>query len=117
MKNQNSNLSYIKAKNRVERQKGFYTHLIIYLIVNIVLTGFKVWGGLNSWNSFIDEFLTINVLSTWVIWGIFVVLHFLSVKFGQARRRSWGNPKRAQAGLPSLGVHPIAGMRCFPQPR
>ncbi|MCA0153482.1 2TM domain-containing protein [Winogradskyella vincentii] len=84
MKNQNTNLSYIKAKNRVEREKGFYTHLIIYLLVNIVLTGFKVWGDLSSWDSFINEILTINVLSTWVIWGIFIVLHFLSVKFGQA---------------------------------
>ncbi|WP_411894583.1 2TM domain-containing protein [Winogradskyella sp. A2] len=84
MKGKNSNLSYTKAKNRVERLKGFYNHLGIYLVVNLVLTGFKVWGDLNNWDDFINEIISINVLSTWVIWGIFVVLHFLSVKYGQA---------------------------------
>jgi hypothetical protein len=84
MKNQNSNLSYLRAKNKVDREKGFYNHFIIYLIVNTVLTGFKVWGNMHSWESFTDELLTINVLSTWVIWGIFLVLHFVSFKYGQA---------------------------------
>ena len=84
MRRKNTNLSYTRAKNRVERVKGFYTHLAIYLVVNIVLTGFKVWGDLNNWDDFITELISINVLSTWVIWGIFVVLHGLSVKYGQA---------------------------------
>ncbi|MCB0398866.1 MAG: 2TM domain-containing protein [Winogradskyella sp.] len=80
MKDQN--LNYIKAKRRVEREKGFYTHLMIYLVVNTVLTVLKVWGDFNSWDSFVDEFLTINVLSSWTIWGVFLILHFLSFKFG-----------------------------------
>lgn len=84
MKKQNSNLSYIKAKNRVDREKGFYTHLVIYFMVNIVLTIFKVWGDLDSWDSFVQGLLTINVLSSWTLWGVFVVLHYLSVRFGQA---------------------------------
>lgn len=84
MKNQDTNLSYIRAKNRVDREKGFYNHLIVYLVVNLVLTGFKVWGDIYNWDSFLNEMITINVLSTWVIWGIFLVLHFLSFKYGQA---------------------------------
>jgi len=84
MKKQNSNLSYIKAKNRVDREKGFYTHLVIYFMVNIVLTIFKVWGDLDSWDSFVQGLITINVLSSWTLWGVFVVLHYLSVRFGQA---------------------------------
>ncbi len=84
MKKQNSNLSYIKAKNRVDREKGFYTHLVIYFMVNIVLTIFKVWGDLDSWDSFVQGLLTINVLSSWTLWGVFLVLHYLSVRFGQA---------------------------------
>ncbi|WP_431158652.1 2TM domain-containing protein [Winogradskyella poriferorum] len=84
MKKQNPNLSYIKAKNRVEREKGFYTHLVIYFTVNTVLTIFKVWGDLDSWDSFVQGFLTINVLSSWTVWGVFVVLHYLSIRFGQA---------------------------------
>jgi hypothetical protein len=40
---------YVKAKKRVEEIKGFYSHLIIYVVVNIVLviinlvTSFGVW--------------------------------------------------------------------------
>ncbi|BAO74251.1 2TM domain-containing protein [Winogradskyella sp. PG-2] len=42
MKDQEENLKYIKAKNKVEKEKGFYTHLFIYIVVNIVITGVKV---------------------------------------------------------------------------
>ncbi|MCA0132150.1 2TM domain-containing protein [Winogradskyella alexanderae] len=84
MEKKYSNLSYTRAKNRVEREKGFYTHLAIYLVVNVALTGFKVWGDLNNWDDFINALVSINVLSTWLLWGIFLGLHFLSVKYGQA---------------------------------
>ncbi|WP_299522098.1 2TM domain-containing protein [Winogradskyella sp.] len=84
MKNQNSNLSYIRAKNKVEKERGFYTHLIIYVLVNVFITLLKVWNDLDSWESFTNELISINVLSVWVIWGIFLILHFLSFKFGGA---------------------------------
>ena len=84
MKYQKSNLSYIKAKNKVDRERGFYNHLIVYILVNTVITILKVWNNLDSWESFTNELISINVLSVWVIWGIFLVLHFLSFKFGGA---------------------------------
>ncbi|MDY2588118.1 2TM domain-containing protein [Winogradskyella aquimaris] len=76
------NLNYIRAKRRVEKEKGFYTHLIIYLMVNTILTFIKVWGDFNSWDSFVNEFLSIDVLSSWTIWGVFLILHFISFKYG-----------------------------------
>ncbi|MBV7267891.1 2TM domain-containing protein [Winogradskyella sp. WHY3] len=79
----NQNLKYIKAKNKVEKEKSFYTHIIIYLLVNLVITTFKVWNNLDSWGSFTNELISIDVLSVWAIWGIFLLLHFLSFKFGQ----------------------------------
>ena len=84
MKNQKSNLSYIKAKNKVEKERGFYNHLIVYVLVNVVITILKVWNDLDSWESFTDELISINVLSVWVIWGVFLILHFFSFKFGRA---------------------------------
>ncbi|NRB58576.1 MAG: 2TM domain-containing protein [Winogradskyella sp.] len=83
MNNQESNLSYIRAKNKVEKEKSFYIHLIIFIIVNVVITAFKVWSSLDSWDSFTNELISINVLATWVIWGIFLVLHYVSFKYGQ----------------------------------
>ncbi|WP_299368715.1 2TM domain-containing protein [Winogradskyella sp.] len=84
MKYQDSNLNYIKAKNRVEKERGFYTHLIVYVLVNIGITLIKVWNDLDSWESFTNELISINVLSVWCIWGIFLILHFMSFKFGSA---------------------------------
>lgn len=83
MENRESNLKYIRAKNKVDKEKGFYSHLLIYILVNIGITVIKVWNDLDSWDSFTNELTTIDVLSSWVIWGIFLVLHFISFKYGQ----------------------------------
>ena len=82
MKNKNSDLRYIKAKRRVEKEKGFYTHLGIYLVVNLMITVFKVWDNLESWESFTNELFSLNVFVTWFIWGVVLLMHFLSLKFG-----------------------------------
>ncbi len=83
MENQAKNLAYVRAKNRVEKEKGFYTHLAIYIVVNLIITGFKVYGDLGSWEEFTNELTSIDVLSSWVVWGVFVILHFISFKYGQ----------------------------------
>lgn len=81
METQDSSLNYLKAKHRVEKVKGFYNHLATYLIINLVITGFKVSNDVDRWDNFIDELLSINVLSVWTIWGLFLVLHFISLVF------------------------------------
>lgn len=83
MNNQESNLKYIRAKNKVDKEKGFYSHLIVYLLVNIAITIMKIWNDVDSWVSFNNELTRIDVFSVWLIWGIFLLLHFISFKFGQ----------------------------------
>ena len=83
MKPETSNLKYIRAKNRVEKLKGFYNHLVIYVIVNLIITGFKVSNNLDSWTSFKNDLLSINVLSVWSVWGVILLIHFISLKYGQ----------------------------------
>lgn len=82
MKNQESNLKYIKAKRRVEKEKGFYTHLGIYIVVNLMITGFKVYDSLESWEAFTNALFSLDVFVTWFIWGIVLLMHFISLKFG-----------------------------------
>ena len=79
MKDQDFNLRYILAKNRVEKVKSFYNHLAVYMIVNLVITGFKVSNHLDSWTDFKNEILTINVLSVWTVWGLVLLIHLVSV--------------------------------------
>ncbi|PKG41469.1 hypothetical protein CXF67_15420 [Psychroflexus sp. MES1-P1E] len=82
MKTEASNLKYIKAKNRVEKLKGFYNHLAIYMIVNTIITGFKVSNNLDSWASFKNDLFSIEVLSVWTIWGLVLLIHFISLTYG-----------------------------------
>ena len=83
MKNERTDLKYIKAKNRVEKLKRFYNHLVIYIIVNLVITGFKVSNNLDTWDAFINELFSIDVLSVWCIWGVILIIHFIALTFGQ----------------------------------
>jgi len=83
METQASNLKYIKAKNRVEKLKKFYNHFAVYIIINLIITGFKVSNNLDRWDNFINELLSIDVLSTWTIWGLVLVIHFIALTFGQ----------------------------------
>ncbi len=73
------NLNYIKAKDRVEKLKRFYNHLAVYFIINTVITGFKVSSYLGSWDAFINRIITIDVLSSWAVWGVVLLMHLISV--------------------------------------
>ncbi|MFC1962326.1 2TM domain-containing protein [Chloroflexota bacterium] len=70
---------YEKAKKRVEEKKGFFTHLAIYIVVNIVLI--LIWafpsGGGYPW-------------FFWPMggWGIGIISHFLGV-FVFNQETSW----------------------------
>lgn len=83
MQNESSNLKYIRAKNKVEKLKAFYNHVVIYIIVNIIITGFKVSNNLDSWANFTNELWSIDVLSVWTVWGLVLLIHFISLLFGQ----------------------------------
>ncbi len=84
MNTKNSNLKYIKAKNRVEKIKRFYSHLAIYVVVNLIITGFKISDNLNDWDAFTSALLSFDVLFTWLIWGVVLLMHLLSLRFGLA---------------------------------
>ncbi|MFC1964043.1 2TM domain-containing protein [Chloroflexota bacterium] len=61
---------YAKAKKRVEEKHGFYTHLAVYIIVNIVLVLIWVFPAGRGYPWFL-----------WPLggWGIGVLFHFLGV--------------------------------------
>lgn len=76
------NLKYIRAKHRVQREKGFYNHLVVFVLVNSAITAFKVYDNLSSWEDFTNELISINVLSTWVVWGAILLFHFFMFSVG-----------------------------------
>jgi len=79
MDNKETITKYQKAKLRVERVKGFYTHFSIFILVNLMIIGLKLWGNFGSWTEFTDKLLTFDTLSSFVIWGAILTIHALTV--------------------------------------
>lgn len=79
MKTQQQSDPFIRAKTKMEKLKSFYTHLTIYIVINSIITGFNVSDSLGSWDAFTSELVSLNVLSTWLVWGIILAVHAFSV--------------------------------------
>lgn len=70
-------LSYLRAKKKVETLKGFYSHLVVYILVNlfIILISANVFNGktidFSHWSNYFTAFF----------WGIGLVSHAIYVFF------------------------------------
>lgn len=71
---------YLKAKKRVKAIKGFYSHLIAYVVINIFISGIIIFGlttdGRETFSEAIQNF---GVYSTWLFWGIGLFFHWFGV--------------------------------------
>ena len=74
MNSMNSSNSYQKAQKRVEEEKGFYRHLTVYLIINVIISLFIV----SQRDNFYDKYMIWNLISTPVIWGVFLFFHWVT---------------------------------------
>lgn len=71
---------YILAKKRVEKIKGFYIHLAVFIVINIFISGVIVFGLMNDGTySFIEAVTHFGTYSTWLFWGIGLFFHWLGV--------------------------------------
>ena len=71
--------SYIRAKKRVKAIKGFYVHLIVYVLVNIFISGVILFDLLQSGYHVVDALSNFGVYSTWLFWGIGIFFHWMGV--------------------------------------
>ncbi|AXT50646.1 histidine kinase [Aquimarina sp. BL5] len=71
MENSEQLKTYIRAQKRVAEERNFYTHLAIYIVINIII--FAVILELKDY--IYDGYLWINLLSTPVLWGIPLLIH------------------------------------------
>jgi hypothetical protein len=67
-------IKYQEAVKRVKKIKGFYTHLAVYVVINIALLIMK-FQNLDEGESF----FRLRNFSTALFWGIGLVAHCLSV--------------------------------------
>ncbi|WP_343913920.1 2TM domain-containing protein [Aquimarina litoralis] len=69
------NKRYEYAKKRVKEERIFYTHLGVYLVINVIITAVIL-----QFQEYIyDGYLVINLISSPVLWGVFLLAHGLWV--------------------------------------
>ncbi|MDH7447089.1 2TM domain-containing protein [Aquimarina sp. 2201CG14-23] len=73
MENSEIQNRYKKAKKRVQEEQSFYTHLSIYIVINIAIT--IVILQLREY--IYDGYLILNLISSPILWGIFILGHGL----------------------------------------
>ena len=71
--------NYLKAKKRVDELKGFYMHLLVYVLVNIFISTTIIIGNLNDGVSLATILSKFGVYSVWIFWGIGIFFHGIGV--------------------------------------
>ncbi len=69
----------LRAKRKLDDLKGFYWHLASYLLVNTMLTVFKIAGNLSNGESFGEAFFDFGTFAVWMFWGIGLAFHAAKV--------------------------------------
>jgi hypothetical protein len=64
---------YHRAKKRVESIKGFYTHLLVYVVINIMILA------VNAQVKTVESFFSFGTFFTAFSWGIGLLAHALGV--------------------------------------
>lgn len=79
MRDSEKEKAFLRAKNRVDKLRGFYSHLGIYLVVNIAISVFKIIRNLRRGESFDEAFFDLNFSGIWMLWGIGLIIHAFAV--------------------------------------
>jgi len=88
-------LKYERAKRRVARIKGFYTHATIYVIVTVILfvLRHKITFTLLSRDALGNpdflNWIDWNVYGTAIVWGLALAIHGLTVFTKPLFGKSW----------------------------
>lgn len=70
---------YHRAKSRVDRLRRFYTHALVYVVVNLMISGLKIGRNLRNGESFEEAFFDMSHYILWIFWGIALAIHAFSV--------------------------------------
>lgn len=71
--------AFYRAKHRVDRIRGFYSHMLVYLIVNTGISAYKITRNMNNGETFNEAFFDYSTFIVWVFWGIGLAIHAFSV--------------------------------------
>lgn len=64
-----------KARRRVAEIKGFYVHLMVYVIINTTIIMIKIIGTTYYGETFMGPIWHFSTLVPWFFWGIGLAFH------------------------------------------
>lgn len=80
METLNREQQYIRAQKRVNEIKKFYNHLVVYILINLVFIGRRIYKDIVYRDeSVMEAFLDVNNYNLFFWWGVIVFLHGFNV--------------------------------------
>jgi len=70
---------YKKVQKRVHEIKQFYKHFSIYLLINLVFIGRRIYIDISNGDAIIDAFTAVSNYSFFFWWGIGLIIHGILV--------------------------------------
>lgn len=71
--------SRLRAKQRVDRLRGFYTHVAAYIFVSIALVVIRVVRDQMESNGFSNVMNDYVLMFIWIGWGIGLLVHIVAI--------------------------------------
>lgn len=80
----------IRAKKQVDELKGFYIHLMVFILVNIFISAVTIIARVNGGESLGEAFFSFGSFSTAIFWGIGLGFHAAKVyNFSPLFSKNW----------------------------
>jgi hypothetical protein len=90
LKEMNKTDKMIRAKKLVEELKGFYIHLLMYILVNIFISTVTIIAKVNEGESLGEAFFSFGSFTTATFWGIGLAFHAAKVyNFSPFFSKNW----------------------------
>jgi hypothetical protein len=90
VKEMNKTDKMIRAKKLVEELKGFYIHLLMYILVNIFISTVTIIAKVNEGESLGEAFFSFGSFTTATFWGIGLAFHAAKVyNFSPFFSKNW----------------------------
>jgi len=70
---------FIRAKYRVSQLRSYYTHLLVFVLANLMISGVKVAFYLRGGSSWEEAIFNLDTFIVWIIWGVFMLIHTFRV--------------------------------------
>jgi hypothetical protein len=71
--------NYTRAKKRVDEIKKFYKHFAVYLVINFIFIGRRIYTDIRFGDSFFEAFTDIDNYGFFFWWGVFLIVHAIKV--------------------------------------